>query len=178
MMPRKDEIRVRVTAYDAGACARWLRDVYLPARAGRPDTALTPGFNVETYGLLDQLAVILSRSAVRKRSGTGPFTINIRRQTVERFAVAVYDSALPNFADRIVAAMKAAALGRRGRPSLSSAMRAVRIATTSRLGEHAERHRKRLVRQQRIDAARSAWADEVRARGETVLTTSLPLPEI
>lgn len=174
-MPRKDEIRVRVTAYDAGACARWLRDVYLPARASRPDAVLTPGFNVETCWLLDQLAVILSRSAARKRVGGGPFTINVRRQMVERFAVAVYDPALPIFADRIAAAMKAAALGRRGRPRLSSVERALRV---DRRCAVEERHRKRLAQQGRIDAARSAWVDEVRARGETVLTTSLPLPEI
>lgn len=176
-MPRKGEIEVRMTAHDAEVCARWLRSAYLPARAGRTDTVLTPDFNVETYRLLDQLAVIMSRTAARKRAGGGSFTINVPRQSVERFVAVSYDRAMhlmdwltPIAVCRMIATMRAAVRARRGRPSLSPSERTSRV-DRRRLVE--ERHRKRLVRQERVEAAHGAWSDEVRARGETALTTAL-----
>ncbi|AWC21798.1 hypothetical protein CO731_01251 [Aminobacter sp. MSH1] len=176
-MPRKGEIEVRITAHDADVCARWLRSVYLPAKANRVDTVLTPDFNVETRFLLDQLAVMMTRTAARKRTGGGSFMINVPRQLVERFLAVPYDPAMhlmdwltPMAVGRMIATMRATVSARRGRPPLSPLERTSRV-DRRRLVE--ERHRKRLMRQERVEAAHGVWTDEVRVRGETVLTTAL-----
>jgi hypothetical protein len=172
-MPAKGEVRVCVTASDAGEAARWLRRVYLPAFASMGDTVLTPGHNDEMRCLLGGLAAILLRASVRKRSGGASFKINLPRQMVERFAAVGDWPARPATAamDRLFHAMKEAASSRRGRPSLSPALRAARTGKSVTIDE---RFRKRLARQERADAAWSAWLNGIHARGETILTTSFP----
>lgn len=180
MMPVKGEIHVNVTGRDAGTCARWLRNVYLPSLAVRPDTILTPGFGGETMRLLGELATILSRSAARKRPCGGSYTINLPRQMVERFAVISYGVAsrwpAPAAVDRVMIAMKEAACSGRGRPRLIVAQRAERLTPDFLMVQ--DRQKKRLKRQNRIDGMWSDWFDEITERGETVLTARVPSPKI
>jgi hypothetical protein len=176
-MPAKGEVRVCVTASDAGQAARWLRRVYLPALASMGDTVLTTGHNDDTICLLGDLAAILLRASVRKRSGGASFKINLHRQMVKRFAAVGDWPEPPTIAavDRLLHAMKEAASSRRGRPALSPALRAARTGKCVTIDE---RFRKRLARRERADAAWSAWFSEVRTRGETILTSALPSPKI
>lgn len=179
-MPVKGEIHVRVTAGDASICARWLRGVYLPALATRADTILTPGFNNETCDLLDGLAAILQRSAVRKRASGLSFAINLPRLMVERAGRINHGASVrwpaPVGVVRVIAAMEDALQSRQGRPRLSLAQRRERLSPEFIMIQ--DRQKKRLKRQNRVDDAWTRWLDETGKRGETILTSSAPGPKI
>lgn len=175
-MPTMGEIHVRVSADTAGAAARWLRSALLPHVRRRGDTVLTLGHSAEIARDLERLAAILAKSAARKRRA-GTFSINVPRPLVERFAgvAGCWRWPLPLAIADMLAAMIEAVRSRRGRPSLTGRQRSDRIAIAHAVSE---RHRKRLASRARLDQAWSDWSAEVRRRGETVLTTTVPSPKI
>lgn len=179
-------VPVKIKQHDAVIVARWLRLTEIPYTVRRPETVLGQGCRAKTELALTQLASILEEVARRKRN-TEEFTIQLPRELAK---VAVSSALLPTpqlfrfpssifrLSDdirQVLEVMQKAGNGKVGRPKLCEAERDERIAR-----EHVveDRHRKRLKRRKRVDDAWSAYFKEVSARGETVLTTSIPSPKI
>lgn len=180
-MPAKGEIHVRVSSINAGAAARWLTLKCLPRMRMKADTVLTPGYNAEAISSLERLAAILSKAAARKRTDASWFSMNIPRPLVKRFVAASANHPLPLAVAAVLAAMRDASFGPgRGRPRLSE-KDVVAHLTGERMHPRASNPKRwpaRLKRRERISAASAAWSDEIRGRGETILTTTLPAPKI
>ena len=189
-MPAKGEICVCVSSACADAAARWLRGTFLPHLSVKPDTILTAGYNAEACRYLEELALLLAKAAARKRSSCHSFTVNIERRLVESFTSNVSKRHFPPANARgwhlppavapLLEAMNAAKQARRGRPRLTSADVAVRLTGKSRnqCALNPKRWPARLKRREKISAAYDKWFDSVRECGETILTTTLPLPKI
>lgn len=192
-MPKAGEIRVTITARQATAAADWIA-MTLPALERRPDTILTPGYNKQLAQELRLLAEILKKSAIRKRP-TATFTINVPRSAGEAFVLAapssprnwVSSQLIVTFHDRSVMTIarrfKAAIKKHRGRPALLEVERGDRIAGRIKLGNcRNDRYRRRLIQKDRratvASAAWDKWYAEIRERGETILTSSVPPPKI
>lgn len=174
-MPAKGEIHVRASADSVAAAARWLRSEFLVQIRAQGDTVLTPGHSIRTLRDLEKLAVVLSKAAARKRPTRTAFLINVPRPLVERFASIVEHWSLPPAVADTLAAMRVAAQSKRGRPSLTNGQRSNRVALARTVDE---RHRKRLASRMRRDQVWGEWFDEIRQRGETVLTTTVQPPKI
>lgn len=131
---------------------------------------------------LEALAALLEKAAARKRH-TISFTINVPRPLVEAFVSTADISIFPEGSNqgpgsgslfRATQQFRAANRLRRGRPTLSANALKERV-TRKVVGD--ERHRKRLSRKQRWEAAMDRWFAEIDRRGETILTTDLPPPK-
>ena len=170
-MPARGEVRVRLTSAAAKAVAVWIATHLGPMRARMGDTILTPGESARTMRELTQLAALLAKAARRKRPADA-FTVNIPRPLAFRLLMCA-DVLEARGID--VLAMRQAVRARPGRPGLSDESRSARLDRSVSVDE---RHRKRLKRQARIAAAHNAWFKEVSARGETLLTATIPLPKI
>ena len=175
-MPIKGEVRVHMTARTATAAAEWLVNDCLPQLRLRPDTLLTPGWNRDLEQTLTPLVAILSKAAARKRTAI-LFTINVPRNLVEAFVAAATPMRGVSYRSvrRASVQFRAALRSSRGRPKLS---RSARVARVSGHVAIENRHRKRIARTERHQAVWNAWSQEVAQRGETLLSTTLPYPEI
>ena len=186
-MPKAGEIHVRLTRGAARSSAEWLKTWYVPWVLGQSDTILMSGYNLAKANKLTSVASVLERAAVRRRR-TGIFTINLPRAFVLAFISAVEESRyrpggpfvsrirlLPRGVLRIWLAMKGSSKSRRGRPRLTKTDRLKRVN-----GRHVVdlRHRQRLARKMKYEEAFARWSIETSERGETLLTASVPPPEI
>jgi hypothetical protein len=179
-MGARGHVHVRMSAADAAATARWLRAVAVPKVAARADTVLTPGYNAELAKRLAELAALLDKKARRKRQGA-EFAPLVPVELVAVMGTAVALNAQPAMVRRVQSAMHDAVAGPgRGRPRLSDADVAAHFAGKRKhpRASNPQRWPARLKRRERIAAKYAAWSDAVRARGETVLTTTVPLPKI
>ncbi|MFB9222750.1 hypothetical protein [Paracoccus cavernae] len=167
-------------ATDAAVAARWLRDAAIPALRAMPGTILGGGYG-ETIVRLEQLAGSLADTSGRKR-GSPEFSTLIEVADAAAFVRAVsacrpawplrHSPAIVRLA---VAMQNGGKAKRRGRHSLTKDEVALRVAGGIALDD---RHRKRLVARRRRDAAGRIWVTESLARGETILTSTVPFPKI
>jgi hypothetical protein len=172
-MPKLGEVEVLTSRSSADGAARWLSNVYRAA----PETAL--GGGLDNQAAVDGVANLLTRAAKRRRNSV-VFSINISRASAS-IIVAIVDGyvisrQLPTrpmlrFAQNV---RKALAL-RAGRPRLTVDRKYDRVQRTILVEE---RHRKRTAKALRSELAWAAWMDRLHARGETVMTSSEPPPNI
>ncbi|BBF92832.1 hypothetical protein [Blastochloris tepida] len=177
-MRKTGEVQIQITAREADAAARWLETVAIPHYAEQGGTVLT-GPPDDLLRRLQLIADVLRTKAARRRRAI-VFAANVPRDGAVAFVTVVEARAwialAPRLVHRLAGKLRAATRARRGRPSLT---RAERLDRTDRrhLGVHVvERHRKRVVADERRAAHHEAWRRGVVERGESVLTTSLPLP--
>lgn len=169
-----------IKAADAAIAARWLRGTGIPAMRRMPGTVLGGGYS-EDVSRLERLAGTLSRKADRKRQ-VPEFSALVGVDDAAAFVRAV-DRCCPlwplrhNLAIiRLAAAMTdGGQIKQRGRKRLGKDQIVRRISGVMAIDE---RHRLRLAARAKKDAVHQAWWAEVRARGETILTTDLPFPKI
>lgn len=179
-MGARDHVHVRMSATDAAAAARWLVAVAVPKIAARADTILTPGYNADLARRLTEMAALLDKAARRKRRGA-EFAPLVPQELAAAIGTATALNAPPATVRRVQSAMHAAVAGPgRGRPRLLDADIAAHIAGKRKhpRASNPERWPARLKRRERIASKYAAWSDEVHARGETVLTATVPPPKI
>lgn len=169
-MPKQGEVRVRL-------CRRWCVAVArlmdrLPERGIKyPLLALS----ADRLALAASLSALMHKAAKRKRNGTG-FVVNIDRELVAFFATFYMPIGMDQRAiRRAQSAFAFAVKAKRGPRRLS--IKSMEDRANGRVRRNLE-HTIRLRRRLRHDKAREAWFEEVTARGETIMTTSLPFPEI
>lgn len=175
---------VLVRAGDAAVAARWLRATAIPAMRKMPETILGGGYG-KTIERMERLAAALTRKADRKRAAS-EFSALIEIEDAAAFALVVsfcrpawplrYDPAIM----RLAAAMEdGGQCKRRGRGCLAQDDVHARVACKVTVEE---RHRMRLAARDRRNVAFSDawdhWSAELRARGETILTSTVPFPKI
>lgn len=180
-MGKRDCRPVPMDAADAVIAARWLLGTALPALRDMPGTILSGWQIAEDARRLEGMADQLMRKAERKRPASG-FSAQIEVDDAAAFARTVglcrpawplrHHPALVRLAD----AMRDGGQNKkRGRKALGDDEMNARV-----LGAliREERHTKRLAARLRQSAAWDRWADEVKARGQTLLTTDLPPPKM
>lgn len=171
---------VIMQAADAEVAARWLQMTAIPALRRRPGTILG-GDYTETIARLDRLAVTL-RAAAKRRRTVKEFSAQIEVEDAAAFTQAVvlcspawplqYHPAI----NRLAVAMKNGGQRKpRGRKRLGKDQIVQRVSGAMAIDE---RHRLRLAARAKKDAVHQAWWAEVQARGETILTATVPLPKI
>lgn len=189
-MGARGHIHIKMSAGDAAATARWLLAVAAPRLNSRADTILTSGYHAEKATALSDLAALLGKAASRKRNGDEFAPLVPREAAVALCSVGIvgampFHGSLFNVPPAAVRRVSDAAhqsmsgMGR-GRPRLSDADVAAHLAgdRTHPRAIDPKRWPKRLKRRERIASVNAAWFDEVRERGETILTTEIPLPRI
>lgn len=177
-MGKRDCRPVQIVAADAVIAARWLRSVAIKTAYNAPSTILAGNLICEDVARLERLAGELNRKALRRRSGAG-FSALIDVGHAAAFARAVgrcrpawplnHHPAILRLAD---AMRNAGRRKRRGRISLDDREMQARVSGAFSCEE---RHAKRLAARLRRSATWDRWLGEVRARGQTILTTDLPL---
>ena len=180
--------KLPINAVDAASAAKWLLSVAIPA-AERPPATILGGGNDRHVSVLHSLALALTRKAARKRASVA-FSALISIEQAAAFNSAVEAAhwhagrrsflAIPMRYREAVEALSAAMVDggkpkRRGRRWLSAPDLA---AIVNGDVQREARHKMRLAARQKKDtaweAAEETWFSEVKAKGETVLTTSVP----
>lgn len=171
-MPKQGEVRVRL-------CRRWCNAVagLLEERASRKETPswLVPEAVIRSNQVMaERLGAVMRKAALRKRAGTG-FIVNIDRDLVTFFAgLSIPLRANFNEVFRAQLAFRVAAKSRRGPRRLSG--NSLRDRADGKIQRNLE-HTLRLRRRLRHERSLEAWGQEIEARGETALTTSIVPPK-
>jgi hypothetical protein len=176
MGARAGQRRVILTCRTAKAAAKWLSEYTAPE-----PTALGGGNPLERERKARKLSAILAKAASRKRA-TKNFVIPIDVELIEVFTHAglVYSPGigtfynLPRLVTKARRSFERASRAKRGRKQLTKKQLANNLSPET---TRDERHRKRLKKRARHDAAFEEWYRAVAERGETILTTKVPYPK-
>lgn len=173
-MPRRGEVRVLL-------CRRWCTAVasFMGELVERPEDEPSWMVSAEEIRLnrvrAGRLRAVMTKAAARKRPGTG-FVVNLDRELAAFFAH-LHRPLGRDFRAifRAQIAFAAAVKTRRGPRRLS--MQGLEDRTQGKVHRNLE-HTIRLRRRLRYEEAFAEWITEITARGETILTTSIPFPKI
>lgn len=183
MSRKAGEIKVRSSASQISRTAVWLRTRAIPYQEMRPKTLLGSACKELHLQQLRGLALKLQRSAHRKRASPH-LTLTLTQQDAASFVSAVdamlvlnqlgAASILPPLQVRqVTEQMRAAISPRRGPKTHTEQQRLVRLSPNYHIDP---RQRKRVRAQLRSEQRLDGWFEEIRERGETILTTKIPLP--
>ena len=171
-MPKRGEVRVRL-------CRRWCAAIAglmteLAEREQSPSWLMSEDTIEAGRMKAIELGRIMRKAAIRKRRSTG-FTVNIDRELVLYFAK-LYIRFHANIDEirRAQIAFQIAEKTRRGPNKLTGQSLADRAE--GKIQRNLE-HTLRLKRRLRFERASDIWYRKLEARGETILTTTVPSPK-
>lgn len=183
-MPLASTVSVLIDSREAADVATWLS-----RRAPTEPTALGLAADGNAAGNEEALKSLCRQLEKAGRSARGRRWISIKRAAASAYVSAAapywpsFGRGQPRAVRKLYRRLRMKLARRAGRPALGlNGLR--RVADNSLTPCYDERERKRARRRLRLAEAQEAgreafelWFAEVQRRGETILTTSLPLPE-